>query len=185
MSGGTTCRVHGGSAPQVRAAAQRRLQAMAEAAARRLGDFAFEADIPPAVALAAVNSILDRNGLSPKHAVEVEHSVKPYESIIANITGVAQMSRAESRAARGVPDDTPQQPALPAADDSPIDAEVVPDPAPERPDYGAVRPGDERTPAPAPQRSGTALLTAEAAAEEMAADRARWSGTRRIRSRRG
>ena len=42
IRGGTVCRRHGGSAPQVRAAANRRLAAMALPAVGRLGHFAFD-----------------------------------------------------------------------------------------------------------------------------------------------
>ena len=42
VRGGTVCRRHGGSAPQVRAAANRRLAAMALPAVGRLGHFAFD-----------------------------------------------------------------------------------------------------------------------------------------------
>ena len=61
--GATVCRVHGGSAPQVKAAAKRRLEQALDAAAQRLLGFAFDEDVRDVIALAAVNGILDRGGL--------------------------------------------------------------------------------------------------------------------------
>ena len=62
--GANVCRVHGGSAPQVKAAAQRRIANALEAAATRLLGFAFDDGVADAIALAAVNGILDRGGLT-------------------------------------------------------------------------------------------------------------------------
>ncbi len=68
--GANVCRVHGGSAPQVNAAAQRRLQQAADALTARLLGFAIDQGAPDAVALQAVRDALDRAGLNPKTAVE-------------------------------------------------------------------------------------------------------------------
>jgi hypothetical protein len=69
VRGGRVCRVHGGSAPGVIAAAKRRLAVMAEAAAGRLAPLTTACPSTPA--LAATNSILDRAGLTPIVATRV------------------------------------------------------------------------------------------------------------------
>jgi hypothetical protein len=47
-------RVHGDSAPQVKAAAQRRLEHAADVLVQRLLSFALDGDAPDAIALAAI-----------------------------------------------------------------------------------------------------------------------------------
>jgi hypothetical protein len=131
--GANVCRVHGGSAPQVKAAAQRRLQNAADALTARLLGFALDQGVPDAIALQAVRDALDRAGLSPKHAVDVEVSLKPYESILEGLGRIQSGSRAEHRRAIGRAQNESQpalaeSPALPCADsDAPIDAEIVTD----------------------------------------------------------
>jgi hypothetical protein len=107
--GANVCRVHGGAAPQVKQAAQRRLQNAADVLVQRLLGFALDGEAPDAIALAAIRDALDRGGLNPKTAVEV--SVAPYEQVLADLAGVAHISRAESRAQRGIVE--PEPPALP------------------------------------------------------------------------
>ena len=130
IRGGTTCRVHGGAAPQVKEAALRRLAQAADVLVQRLLGFALDGEVADPVALAAIRDALDRAGLNPKTAVEIE--LKPYEQVLAGIADVAHVSRAESRARRGIPEpEPPELPdplALPASDENTIvDAEVVPD----------------------------------------------------------
>lgn len=181
IHGGTTCVKHGGSAPQVIAAAKRRLESMALAAAGRLGHFAFDDEVPPNVGLAAANSILDRNAIGTKQAVQVEVGVKPFEQIF---TGIARGVGRDGKPAPTLPD----PPALTEADDEPIDAEVV-----EMPAADAERDGDEQTgpgqgdtrkrpppwqawpmPTDRPKRKpSTALVTMEQANAELARDRRR------------
>ena len=178
--GATVCRVHGGSAPQVKAAAQRRLQNAADALVQRLLGFALDdGDTPPAVALAAIRDALDRAGMSTKHAVEVE--VGPTPAWQQALTGLSAMTRAESRAARGLPDDSlaqePPQRALTSAQaDEPIDAEVI--------DDGPLSPPPWRDSTEEPPAPGNALMTMEQAAEAQAEIRAQ-TGVRKIRSQRG
>lgn len=188
IRGGTVCPKHGGSAPQVVAAAKKRLQAMADAAAGRLGHFAFDDGVAENTALAATNSILDRAGLSPKQAVEVEIGLKPWEQVLQGVAGVARVSQADSRRARGLPvdDETPMPALEPVTADTVIDAEVVdenpdapsayPTPAPSgthkppwrRPPYG---PGaDEPIIPPTGSPASKALVTIE---EAEAAERQR------------
>jgi hypothetical protein len=53
-------------------------------------------------------------------AVDVEIGGKPYRRIVENAAGIAQISRAESRSLRGMPDT--------AEFTEVLDAEIVPDP---------------------------------------------------------
>ena len=56
-----------------------------------------------AVKLAAVKDALDRAGLGAKAALELSVAQqKPWEDIMAEVAGVAIISRAESRARRGI-----------------------------------------------------------------------------------
>ncbi|WP_155293661.1 hypothetical protein [Rhodococcoides fascians] len=62
---------------------------------------AVDDDVTDAVKLSAINSALDRAGLSSKHAVEVQVGPSPEWENILNDAMIAGGSRAESRAARG------------------------------------------------------------------------------------
>lgn len=59
--GGTVCRLHGGGAPQVIAAAEERLKALRVPAVIRLEQLMMQEQFP-SVAIAAVKDVLDRNG---------------------------------------------------------------------------------------------------------------------------
>lgn len=129
IRGGTVCTTHGGSTRHIKRKAQERLDNAADRMARELLGIAVSAD-SEAVRLAAVRDALDRAGMNPKTAVEV--SVAPYEQVLGDLAGVAHVSRAESRARRGIPEpeppELPEPAALPASDENTIlDAEVVPD----------------------------------------------------------
>lgn len=66
------CRVHGGSAPQVKAAAARRiLEGLVGPALVALKDIVTDPSIPENVRLAAARDILDRCGYRPPVQVEV------------------------------------------------------------------------------------------------------------------
>lgn len=132
--GANVCPVHGGAAPQVKAAAKRRLDQAADVLVQRLLKFALDGEAPDHVALAAIRDALDRAGLGAKHAVEVE--VKPPAPWEALLGDVAHMTKAEHDAIHH-PDRLAPVRALPPADEGPeiVDAEVVPDapePHPER-----------------------------------------------------
>jgi hypothetical protein len=114
--GGTVCGFHGGKAPAVIAKARERLALAADRMARELLGIATGAE-SEAVKLAAVKDALDHAGLGAK--TEVALAVKPWEDILNDVAGVANISRAESRARRGLPDDTPAMEI--------VDAEVVDD----------------------------------------------------------
>jgi hypothetical protein len=119
MLGGNVCRIHGGSAPQTRAKAQRRLAQAADVLVQRLLQFALDGKVADPVALQAIRDALDRAGLSPKQSVEVEVELKPWEQMMQDIVFERGVTRAEHNARRGL--------AMPV-----IDAEVV-----ESPDTGA------------------------------------------------
>ena len=57
------CPVHGGAAPQVKAAAKRRLDQAADVLVQRPLKFALDGDAPDHVALAAIRDALDRAGM--------------------------------------------------------------------------------------------------------------------------
>ncbi|MCZ4520723.1 HGGxSTG domain-containing protein [Rhodococcus ruber] len=105
MHGTTVCRMHGGSAPQVKAAARVRIERAADRMAKELLGIAVDETTPPAVRLAAIRDALDRSGLGAKTAVEVSVGPKqPWEIVFEDLAGG---SRAESRAARGFAGDDP------------------------------------------------------------------------------
>lgn len=81
--GGNVCRMHGGSAPQTRAAANRRLLAMVVPALVRLDAIMRKADTSDADRLRAIAEILNRAGFSGK--TEIELTVAPWQAIIDDI----------------------------------------------------------------------------------------------------
>lgn len=76
IHGGTVCRSHGGAAPQVKLAAEARIQALVDPAITRLAYLIDDAD-SDAVRLSAVKDALDRAGFKPteKRETKVEGSV--------------------------------------------------------------------------------------------------------------
>lgn len=62
--GGTVCIMHGGSAPQVKMAAEERLKALADPAITRL-EYLIDHGDSDAVRLGAVKDALDRAGFKP------------------------------------------------------------------------------------------------------------------------
>jgi hypothetical protein len=121
--GGTVCGFHGGKAPAVLAKARERLALAADRMARELLGIATGAE-SEAVKLAAVKDALDRAGLGAKAALELSVAeAKPWEHIMGDVAGVANISRAESRARRGLPDEPAR--AEPAYEI--VDAELVDD----------------------------------------------------------
>jgi antitoxin component of RelBE/YafQ-DinJ toxin-antitoxin module len=70
MRGAPVCRMHGGSAPQVRAKAEDRIRALVDPALSRLAQLIDHADLD-SVKLAAVKDVLDRAGLAAKQQVEI------------------------------------------------------------------------------------------------------------------
>jgi hypothetical protein len=165
--GANVCRVHGGSAPQVKAAAQRRIQQALDAAAKRLLGFAFDDGVTDGIALAAVNGILDRGGLGAKQAVEVDVKA-PWEERLGD---VAHITRAEHMA-RYHPEKASPPPALAAPEsDDIVDAEVVPEAPETQPSAAGERSDAARVPEwaePPPAPPTGALVPLEDAAAEVA-----------------
>lgn len=174
MNGTNVCRNHGGAAPQVRAKAQRRLQAAADNLAKQLLHMATGAE-SETVKLAAIRDALDRAGLKAQTTVDVQVSTAPWQELMG---GIAPMTRAESRAARGLPTGEPSTPEpsrpvavrMPGTEDV-VDAEVVPladDPETSPHRGGSRLPADERgNGTPPPAQPGTGLMTFEDAQEEL------------------
>ncbi len=168
--GANVCRVHGGSAPQVREAARRRLDQAADVLVQRLLAFALDGDVADNVALQAIRDALDRAGMAPK--TEVEVGVKaPWEEMLIDF---ANVTRAEHAAMRGLAPPAPVDKA-----DEPmevVDAEVVedgPEPQPERDGERANATGAPPSFAERAQPPSRELATLEdATADAAAANRA-------------
>lgn len=170
MQAQRVCGTHGGRAPQAKSKARQRIEEAADRLALRALSIAQSDKVPAYVALQATQDLLDRAGVSAKTAVEVEVEVKPYEELLG-LTGIAQITRAESRELRGLP-------ALDAPDPAaPIDAEVVeaPETAPDSPARGRT-PADRSDDLPMRPafatdydgpRPGNALMTQEQAMAEI------------------
>lgn len=176
--GTTVCDYHGAKAPQVKAKARQRLEEAADRMARQLLNMASDEGVSDTVKLAAIRDALDRAGISAKQALELSATqpAKPYEEMLQDLAGIATISRAESRARRGLASDPP---ALAAPDDEleVVDAELV-DPDEPPPSSAPARPPADRDDGPPPpphtpydspsDRPGTGLMTLEEAAEEQA-----------------
>ncbi|WP_131809596.1 hypothetical protein [Mycolicibacter sinensis] len=180
MLGGNVCYHHGGAAPQVKAKAQRRLEQSCDALVQKLLGMALDGDVPDHVALAAIRDALDRAMGKATTTVEVS-AVQPWEQVMNDIVGVAQITRAESQARQGL---TPEPPALVASEPMEVvDAELVDEPD-SRPGRGGaerdryVRPDDPTDPdasrsGPPSRPPGRELATLEdATADAAAANRA-------------
>ena len=74
IPGGTVCVKHGGGAPQVKAAAAKRLDELRPKAIQRL-DWLLDQEAFPTVILGAVKDILDRNDGKPHESVSVDMHV--------------------------------------------------------------------------------------------------------------
>lgn len=70
INGGTVCRTHGGAAPQVKAAAERRLEDLRPAAVNYLDWLLTQRDFPSA-GLGAAKDVLDRNDGRPTEKVDM------------------------------------------------------------------------------------------------------------------
>ncbi len=91
VPGATVCRIHGGSAPQVRAAGARRIldaligPALVEL--RRLVDESTIATVSASVRFAAVRDILDRGGMKPIEQFEGYLTMEMVEREITRLEG--------------------------------------------------------------------------------------------------
>ena len=73
IRGGSVCGTHGGGAPQVRAAAEKRLEELRPAAISYL-DWLLNQKEYPSAGLGAAKDVLDRNDGKPHESVAVQHS---------------------------------------------------------------------------------------------------------------
>ncbi len=174
MNGQRVCGTHGGRAKHSVEAARRRMMENADPAVKKLTEIAFDPTKSDEIRLKATLAIIDRAGLSPRQALEIEVGpAKPYEQIA---DGMIEMqrggSRAEHRRAMGIPDDLPALVAR--VHDEPIEAQIVDDfDDAEMGDlYGAsqpITPGDDERVSvfdTAPPRDG--LMTMEDGMSEIA-----------------
>lgn len=76
IRGGAICRYHGGDAPQVKAAAARRLlEELVGPALAQLRRIVADGDVPDAVKMRAIDSILDRTEGKPATKIEGSLSI--------------------------------------------------------------------------------------------------------------
>lgn len=71
IPGGSVCKIHGGGAPQVKAAAAKRLDELRPLALRRL-EWLLEQEDYPSTMYQAVRDVLDRNDGRPAETVRME-----------------------------------------------------------------------------------------------------------------
>lgn len=74
IRGGTVCITHGGLAPQVKAKAEERLQALVHPAITGLAELINNAD-SDSVRLSAIRDLLDRTGYKPTERIQAEQEV--------------------------------------------------------------------------------------------------------------
>jgi uncharacterized Zn finger protein (UPF0148 family) len=122
INGTTVCGSHGGRAPQVKAKARQRLEEAADRMARELLRMA-DGSGDEKTKLAAIRDALDRAGLTAKQAMTVEHELKPWQTMFANLERRSRDApeSAETRARTH----TAASHAYAGVDDDIIDAEVV------------------------------------------------------------
>ena len=86
--GATVCRYHGGASKQVVHAARVRLQNAADKMARELLGMATDPNVSDSVKITAIRDALDRAGLKPVTAVDLEVSTKPWEKVFEGVSKV-------------------------------------------------------------------------------------------------
>lgn len=86
INGAAVCRMHGGAAPQVRAAAQTRLLMRADDLMSALLKIAMDDKQPVQTRLAAIRDGLDRAGLGSKQEIEIGVTARPtYEDVLEGV----------------------------------------------------------------------------------------------------
>jgi hypothetical protein len=120
LVGQRVCSHHGGKAKQSLLAARQRLMENADPAVKQLAEIAYDDKQSAEIRLKATLALIDRAGLTPKTALEIEIGPpKPYETIFESI----EMEGGSRAAFRGEP-----QRALDASDaDLIVDAEIEDD----------------------------------------------------------
>lgn len=106
LIGSTVCRYHGGAAKHVKAAARARIENATDRMAKELLGMAIDADIAPAVKLAAIKDALDRGGLkAPSEVVVSAGATTGFDEVFTDVfTG----TREESRRIRGYESPQPE-----------------------------------------------------------------------------
>lgn len=105
MLGANVCRSHGGASPQARAAAKRRLEEAAAVLVQRLLNLALDGDAPDSVALQAINSALNRAGMSAKHSDQLDVAAQPWQQVAScgeSVDGLSSLGEFAFRQA-GIP----------------------------------------------------------------------------------
>lgn len=133
IRGSTVCRVHGGSAPQVKRAAFVRLLMEADPAAAELISIYKNKKNPIAIRLRAIESVLDRGGISARQEIDIDLQVggklSVYDQVVlastVDITGPKPTDWDESFDGPWEDFIRPRQPQI-------IDAEIVEDDQHER-----------------------------------------------------
>lgn len=82
IKGATVCRMHGGSAPQVRAAAQTRILMASDLAAKQLVTLMQSPKVADNIKLAAAKDLLDRANVSGTQNVEIGVTKRSYEDVL-------------------------------------------------------------------------------------------------------
>jgi hypothetical protein len=85
IRGGTVCRMHGGSAPQVKRAAQVRLDMAADRAAAVMVRIMENENVPTADQIRAAAHVLDRAGLRPGVLVDVSVTHQTWEHVLDSV----------------------------------------------------------------------------------------------------
>lgn len=97
IEGGTVCAKHGGSAPQVKDAARRRLNALAEPAVVELEKILKHPGTTDKEKLRAVQLILDRTGHGPSSKFELD---PPWQAVVVGVISEDGQQPAEWRQKR-------------------------------------------------------------------------------------
>lgn len=84
INGATVCRMHGGSAPQVRRAAQVRILMASDLAAKKMVELMSNPKVDDRVKLAAAKDLLDRANLAGTQNIEVGVTKRTFEDFIGD-----------------------------------------------------------------------------------------------------
>lgn len=101
IRGGTVCRSHGGSAPQVRNKANERIAELVNPALALIAELIETGraeDLPASVGLAAARDILDRAGYSPTAKIHLEGDLTVRSPVDLELDDLAEKLREHDRA---------------------------------------------------------------------------------------